>query len=135
MDKTINSNHKTCPLCGIEKQLSEFYNRRGKQGNSAYCKHCNNQKVVERIRRNKLRAIEYLGGRCMSESCQTPVVHPAAFDFHHRDPLTKDTEIKRLLNRSWDKIVVELDKCALLCSNCHRTFHATQTNNAAWWKS
>ena len=44
--------------------------------------------------------------------------------FHHLDPELKDFGISGNANRSWDKIQVELDKCVLLCANCHSEVHA-----------
>jgi hypothetical protein len=50
--------------------------------------------------------------------------HPACLDFHHRDPSSKEFAVsvgyekygkKRLLN--------EIEKCDVLCANCHRKFH------------
>lgn len=67
----------------------------------------------------KERAIAYLGGQCRIcgyNRCSS------AFDFHHLDPSQKDFSIST--RASWNAIVVELKKCVLLCSNCHREVHA-----------
>lgn len=77
--------------------------------------------VTERRRKLKLMAIEYLGGKC--EHCGYDKC-PDAFDFHHRDPSQKDFGIGSGNSISWDRTKVELDKCALLCANCHREEHA-----------
>lgn len=69
------------------------------------------------------RMIAYLGGRC--KHCNG-VFHRAAFDFHHRDPTTKAFALSQNCWRKWEDLVVELDKCDLLCANCHRTHHATR---------
>ena len=74
-------------------------------------------------RREKLRqmAREYRGGKC--EICG---YHKCsrALNFHHVDPKSKDFGIAaRGLTRSWDKIRQEIDKCILLCSNCHMEVH------------
>jgi len=65
------------------------------------------------------RAIAYLGGSC--KICGYDK-WPCAFDFHHVDPLHKDFTISQHMT-SWDRIKPELDKCELLCSNCHREVH------------
>jgi predicted HNH restriction endonuclease len=50
---------------------------------------------------------------------------PEALDFHHRDPKQKSFGLSvRGLTRSWEKIQKELDKCILVCANCHREIHA-----------
>lgn len=45
-----------------------------------------------------------------------------ALEFHHIDPKQKDGNISRITNV--DRLNKEIDKCVLLCSNCHREFHA-----------
>lgn len=44
--------------------------------------------------------------------------------FHHRDSSTKFKEVSRMLCYSWKKIQDEIDKCDVLCENCHRKLHA-----------
>ena len=46
-------------------------------------------------------------------------------DFHHLDAKTKEFGISLDgITRSWDRVLKELDKCVLVCSNCHREVHA-----------
>jgi hypothetical protein len=45
------------------------------------------------------------------------------FDFHHIDPNEKEFEINRLRNFCIEKILKELDKCILVCSDCHNKIH------------
>lgn len=74
-------------------------------------------------RRIKLRqmACEYKGGKCNIcgyKKCKRALV------FHHIDPKTKSFGISaRGFTRSWEKIKKELDKCIILCSNCHMEIH------------
>jgi endonuclease I len=50
--------------------------------------------------------------------------HPAALDFHHVDPAEKEGNIHRLLsNGQFKKLEEELEKCIVLCANCHRIHH------------
>ena len=51
--------------------------------------------------------------------------HPACLDFHHRDPKTKEREISSMLRclLSKERIMLEVAKCEVLCSNCHRKEH------------
>jgi hypothetical protein len=74
-------------------------------------------------RRRKLRdlAIEYGGGKC--QRCGYKKSN-RALSFHHRDPSKKDFGLSaRGLTRSWEKTKVELDKCILVCANCHMEIH------------
>lgn len=89
-----------------------------------YCsKRCGVKDHVKRWRkRTKLKAIEYKGGKCCRcgySKC------PQALEFHHLDPTKKDFGIGSTGScKAWEKIKVELDKCILICSNCHREEHA-----------
>lgn len=51
--------------------------------------------------------------------------HPATLDFHHKDPKDKDLELAYVISYGWskDRILSEVEKCAVLCSNCHRKLH------------
>lgn len=46
-----------------------------------------------------------------------------ALGFHHLDPSKKDFGIGGAHSRSWAVIQAELDKCILVCSNCHDEIH------------
>lgn len=49
--------------------------------------------------------------------------HFSAFDFHHRDRETKDKDPGLMMGLKDEKLFAELDKCDLLCANCHRIHH------------
>lgn len=50
--------------------------------------------------------------------------HPACLDFHHTDPTGKENSITNATkNWSWERILQEIQKCIVLCSNCHRIEH------------
>jgi hypothetical protein len=50
--------------------------------------------------------------------------HPAALDFHHKDPSKKEANIHLLMRNGINaKLEKELKKCIVLCSNCHRIHH------------
>ena len=66
----------------------------------------------------KLRAVNLLGGKCVV--CDYSK-HPGVLDFHHLDPHTKSFGISSGgFSRSWATIEAELQKCILVCANCHR---------------
>ena len=75
----------------------------------------------KRWHRLKLKAVEYLGSKCLD--CKRDDLNYCCYDFHHRDPKSKDVTWNKLRLRSWKKIVEELDKCDLLCACCHRMRH------------
>ena len=75
-------------------------------------------------RRKKVRemAVSHKGGKCNLcgyDRCLE------ALEFHHLDPSQKDFAIsQRGHSRSWERVRKELDKCVILCANCHREIHA-----------
>ena len=46
--------------------------------------------------------------------------HPAALDFNHRDPATKFKGPAEMSTYKGSRIQAEIDKCDVLCANCHR---------------
>jgi hypothetical protein len=55
----------------------------------------------------------------------------AALCFHHVEPNRKDFSISKDGNTApWSEIVIELDKCVLLCLNCHAEAHDREDNSA-----
>jgi len=80
--------------------------------------------AVVRKRRRKIRemALKYKGGKC--ERCGYSQCLEA-LEFHHIISSKKDFSISsRGYTRSWSRVKEELDKCVLLCANCHREAHA-----------
>ena len=87
------------------------------------CKKCLVDAVMRRRRKVKVMAVEYKGGKCERCGYNRCV---DALDFHHRDPLQKDFAIGAKGHCwSWEKVKRELDKCELVCSNCHREIHSS----------
>lgn len=121
MDRMNNSiQTKYCPRCQLTKPLTDWYTRR-QQETSSYCKICVNAHAIQRFRNAKKKAVEYLGGSC--ERCGYNKYH-GALHLHHRDPAQKDPTFAGLLHRRWSKIEIELQKCELLCANCHAEEHS-----------
>lgn len=87
------------------------------------CGSCNTK--IRRVR-IKLAAIKYLGGKCIT--CKWGD-HPAALEFHHRNPEEKDFTISEKANQSWENVKKELNKCDLLCSRCHNIQHSSHVTN------
>lgn len=85
-----------------------------------YCKACLNNINRARTRKIKNAAVNYKGGKC--ENCGYDK-YIGALEFHHLDPTKKDFNISHYASKNFEKIKNELDKCKLLCSNCHREVH------------
>ena len=121
--KTEYTNGKTCPNCQESKRLDEFYDRRGKKGGSVYCIACSNNESRERGRRFKQKCVDYKGGCCQECGYDKYI---GALQFHHLDPSQKDFSLSKVKSHSFnDKIKEELDKCVLVCANCHFEIHGS----------
>jgi hypothetical protein len=75
---------------------------------------------ANRKHRNKLRAVGYLGGKCIVCGYSKCI---GVLEFHHKNNNDKENDVSGLLYHTWKTIVEELDKCELLCANCHRELH------------
>lgn len=58
--------------------------------------------------------------------------HPAALDFHHKNDTKKDYNISEQIRyKSFDDIKKEVEKCVVLCANCHRILRYDIRKNGA----
>ena len=76
------------------------------------------------MRRKKLKAaiVKYKGGKCIL--CGYNRTH-VALDLHHMDESKKGFNLStKGLNRSFALMQKEVNKCVLVCANCHREIHA-----------
>lgn len=66
---------------------------------------------------------DYLADKSCS---RCPENHIACLDFHHRDPDAKEFKINAAYERRYSKakIMKEIEKCDIVCANCHRKLHA-----------
>jgi hypothetical protein len=77
--------------------------------------------VCEYRRKTKQKAVEYKGGKCQRCDYDKSI---AALDFHHRDPSGKDFSLASAGKTwNWERIKPEIDKCDLVCKNCHAEIH------------
>lgn len=132
---------KKCPRCEQELDVSKFSkNSSKKSGLASHCKQCsffyrrqsyqNNidkyrNDVKERKGRYKKAAKEYVDTiRVSCKICGES--EKSCLDFHHDDPSQKENSISALVagGFSIEKIALEISKCTVVCSNCHRKIHA-----------
>lgn len=66
---------------------------------------------------------EYIRQSKLGKPCVDCGVHYPYYvmDYDHRDPTTKTTNLARMPRHSLESIQKEIDKCDLVCANCHRT--------------
>jgi len=77
------------------------------------------QAVVAWRKKAKLLLIEYKGGKCVGCGYDKCV---RALQFHHLNPNEKEFGIGSK-SVSLEKLKKEVDKCILVCSNCHAEIH------------
>jgi len=64
--------------------------------------------------------------RSLKTKCsRCPETFWACLEFHHLNPDKKDIALAQVIKRGWSKerIIREIEKCEILCSNCHRKEH------------
>jgi len=85
----------------------------------------NKEKRIE----NKKAKKKYLWEYKLKHPCEIcKESHPICLVFHHRDKTKKDNDVASLLNNSWKRLKEEIAKCQVLCENCHKKFHYSETN-------
>ena len=50
-------------------------------------------------------------------------------DFHHPDPRQKEFNISDKIRNKFEDLMSEIEKCDVLCANCHREWHYLETSN------
>jgi hypothetical protein len=124
----------TCQGCGFDILNERMTKGRLKKWCSNACRlkwrYKNDENIVNRNTyteqkargySNKWKALQYKGGKC--QTCGED--RPATLCFHHRDPSQKELKLdgRSFANRKWEIIQEEVDKCDLLCHNCHHILH------------
>jgi len=116
---------KICSKCKQTKELDQFYRTSRKVYTSknqfhSCCKICHTENQINRWYEKKKKAVAYKGNKCMVCGYHK---NYASLDFHHRDPGLKTYDWTSMKLRPWPEILIELDKCDLLCRNCHNEYH------------
>jgi ribosomal protein S30 len=134
---------KKCSQCHVDKPTVEFHkNARRKDGLQTMCIPCKKQHGAVHYKKNidkyKVRAVTHrkdlsdwyseLKKDLKCSKCGNN--HPAVLDFHHRDRTTKESTVAQLKSSRSNKqaILDEIEKCDVLCANCHRILHWEERN-------
>jgi transcription elongation factor Elf1 len=130
--------NKYCKKCNTEKSKNQFsYKSKTRGILQSVCKDCQNKYTkqhykektsyyVERQKRRRKKIkqefIEFKKTLKCSRCSEDDFV---CLDFHHIDPSQKEISIATAIHNSlsMEKIKQEVDKCIVLCSNCHRKEH------------
>lgn len=108
-------------------RICAMCNKKKTKRNRKLCTTC-----VTSVRRyrNKIAAIQLMGGKCNRCGWSGNM---AGFEFHHKND-DKEFAISKISNRSWPRVKEELEKCELLCSTCHRIEHCKFKNRIDFLK-
>ena len=112
-DRIKNGMFIVCASCSRKYH----YDKRAGHGTTD----CNSCRANRHRNKKRGMAIALLGGQCSKcgySRCQE------ALDFHHVNPKGKEFTVSSFFNLSWKRIQKEVEKCVLLCANCHREEHA-----------
>jgi hypothetical protein len=132
---------KHCHKCNCDKDESEFWlNKCRKDGLQTRCKSCKREwsknhykenkngykdravkrnKIVREETKNLINDIKYNTG---CKYC--PENEPVCLDFHHLDSSKKEYNIAVMKLHKKERVLAEVGKCIVVCSNCHRKLHA-----------
>ena len=130
--RDISSETKICASCNTDKPLSSFYsNGYTPSGVKKYKAHCSTCEGSKRDSKYRELILEYLKSCDKEYSCEkcgyTGIW--GSLDFHHVRPIDKLFSIGAPPSKTYSEemfkevIEPELDKCMLLCPNCHRQEH------------
>lgn len=107
-----------------KEQLNEYSRQHREQRLETYRKY-NRAHAEDRIINSAI-LIEYKGGKCEICGLEYNGKNGPVFDFHHLNPEEKDFNISTKIKAKTipQKVYDEVDKCILVCSNCHRMLHS-----------
>ena len=111
---------KKCNKCYATKEMEKFYkhpNTKDKRINT--CILC----MTAARKHRWFEIFKYKGSKC----CQCGISdlhHPEIYEFHHIDPELKEGPVSSMVSSASDKtLYAEVDKCMLVCANCHSIEH------------
>lgn len=130
---------KKCGCCKKEKALSEFQIKyKDKNIYQSWCKECLNNQKKKHYKKNKEKYLlrndirekelrNFVNDYKKNKSCEICGYNKStiALDFHHNNPLIKELEISKAIQRGWGipRLKKEIEKCKVVCKNCHAEIH------------
>lgn len=87
---------------------------------------------IATARKNKIAHVKKMSKfannyKALRGCCKCPENDPVCLDFHHTED-NKDIHVSVAIQKGWSqkRIQKEIDKCVVICSNCHRKLHASE---------
>jgi hypothetical protein len=106
--------------CG-ETDPNKFYGNK-----TTVCAKCHCKYTLLKGQENRVYILEKFGSKCSNCGFNK---WKASLDVHHLDPSKKDSGFSTIRYWTRDKIDKELEKCILLCRNCHAAHHSGELIN------
>ena len=114
----IGEDYKKCTVCEKIKSISDFYVVNKKI--MGFCKECHKEK--SRNKHRQIKEEDYNFKRTLKcKKCGESRYY--LLDFHHRNPTEKDFCLSDKTRTNLENFKEELEKCDVLCGNCHREWH------------
>lgn len=111
-------NTLVCKVCKVEKPYTEFYISNNRIFYT--CKQCTREQERQKYKNRQDKVNQYKQTlKC--KKCGDDRFY--LLDFHHIDPNQKDFSISDNPHMKLETLMLEIEKCVVLCSNCHREFH------------
>lgn len=117
--------HSQCKQCYIDKRRKTYREHCLKYG-SEY-----RARALERNRKLKILLKDRKRNYLASRACiKCGINDPGVLDFDHIDPNTKSFSVAKALHNimNWEGLLKEIEKCQILCANCHRIKTSEQNN-------
>ena len=124
----IKAESKVYYAANREKKMAyaKAYREANREETIAYAKayqKANREELKAKRDERNLMIFNYKGAECNHCGLSEPK-HLEIYDYHHVDPDTKLYSVSNILKGPIERLRTEVDKCLLLCSNCHRKEHA-----------
>lgn len=136
---------KKCSICGrILSQENFRWKNKAKGYLHSACKDCEKAKDKKYYQENSDRRVKVKMRASNAKQRNLDLVNfyktsgcekcgetrSYVLDFHHSNPEEKENTIAHMIkSSSYEKLLLELEKCHILCANCHREFHYLEKEN------
>jgi hypothetical protein len=134
---------KTCTKCGEEKSVEEFrFSNKAANKRASWCKPCfaahekrayespeRKKAILESNQTRSVRNRRFLWDFLSSHPCKVcGEPDPVVLEFNHLDPTKKTMAVTDMASGSYGvtRLKEEIEKCEVMCSNCHRRHTAQQ---------